>query len=81
MTAKGEVLTPLNDGEVQALAKALTAQGIESVAVCFLHAYANPAHERRVGEILRAASPNCSSRCRTRSSASIANTSAPRPQR
>ena len=32
-------------------------QGIEAVAVCFLHAYANPAHERRVGEILRAANP------------------------
>ena len=30
---------------------------IEAVAVCFLHAYANPAHERRVGEILRAANP------------------------
>ena len=25
--------------------------------MCFLHAYANPAHERRVGEILRAANP------------------------
>src|SRR6266568_2998982 len=55
MTAKGEALTPLNDGEVAALAKALAVQGIESVAVCSLRAYANPAHERRVGEILRAA--------------------------
>jgi N-methylhydantoinase A len=57
MNAKGEVLKPLAENEVQALAKAIAGQGIESVAVCFLHAYANPAHERRVGEILRAANP------------------------
>src|SRR4029077_7516654 len=35
----------------------VAAQNIEAVAVCFLHAYANPAHERRAGEILRAAMP------------------------
>src|SRR5436190_13561988 len=57
MNAKGTVLKPLDEAEVQALAKTLAAQGIEAVAVCFLHAYANPAHERRVGEILRAANP------------------------
>ncbi len=57
MNAKGEVLKPLDEAEVQALAQALAAQSIEAVAVCFLHAYANPAHERRVGEILRAANP------------------------
>ena len=57
MNAKGEVLKPLDEAEVQALAKTLAAQNIEAVAVCFLHAYANPAHERRVGEILRAANP------------------------
>src|SRR6187402_2271859 len=57
INAKGEVLKALNEGEVQALAKAIADQGIESVAVCFLHGYANPAHERRVGEILRAANP------------------------
>src|SRR5882724_424428 len=51
MTAKGDVLTPLDDGEVQGLATALATQNIEAIAVCFLHAYANPAHERRVGEI------------------------------
>ena len=37
--------------------KTIAAQNIEAVAVCFLHAYANPAHERRVGEIFRAAHP------------------------
>src|SRR3954449_12455677 len=55
MNAKGEVLTARNARYAPALAKALAAEGIESVAVCFLHAYANPSHERRVGDILRAA--------------------------
>src|SRR6266540_2244691 len=31
---------------------------VEAVAVCFLHAYANPQHERRVGELIRAAAPD-----------------------
>ena len=57
INAKGEVLTGLNEVEVQALAEVLAAQGIEAVAVCFLHAYANPAHERRTGEMLRASNP------------------------
>jgi N-methylhydantoinase A len=57
INAKGEVLTGLNEIEVQALGEILARQSIEAVAVCFLHAYANPAHERRAGEILRAANP------------------------
>jgi N-methylhydantoinase A len=57
MNAKGAVLKPLDEAEVHGLAKTIAAQNIEAVAVCFLHAYANPAHERRVGEILRAANP------------------------
>src|SRR6185437_10471273 len=55
--AQGAVLTALDEGEVQALVKTFAALNIEAVAVCFLHAYANPAHERRGGDILRAANP------------------------
>ena len=33
-------------------AAVLRREGVESVAVCLLHAYVNPEHERRVGEIL-----------------------------
>jgi N-methylhydantoinase A len=55
--ARGAVLAALAEDEVAALAKTLAAEGIEAVALCFLHAYANPAHERRAGEILRAANP------------------------
>jgi N-methylhydantoinase A len=57
MNAKGMALTSLDESEVQVLAKMLAVKNIEAVAVCFLHAYANPSHERRVGEILRAAHP------------------------
>src|SRR6185312_9485522 len=57
MNAAGAALKALDESEVHALAKTLAAQNIEAVAVCFLHAYANPAHERRVGEILRASNP------------------------
>jgi len=48
----GEVVTPLDEAETRALAGRLREAGVEAVAVCLLHAYANPAHEQRVGEIL-----------------------------
>ncbi len=48
----GEVLTPLDETSVREVAAALRDAGVESVAVCLLHAYVDPAHERRVGEIL-----------------------------
>ncbi|MGI9111953.1 MAG: hydantoinase/oxoprolinase family protein, partial [Gaiellaceae bacterium] len=48
----GEVLTPLDDGSVREAAAILRREEVESVAVCLLHAYVNPAHERRVGAIL-----------------------------
>ena len=57
INASGAVLTPLDDAEVERLGATLGTQKIEAVAVCLLHGYANPAHERRVGEILRAAHP------------------------
>jgi N-methylhydantoinase A len=42
----GTVLTELAAGELDGLVAALRAEGVEAVAVCLLHAYANPAHER-----------------------------------
>jgi N-methylhydantoinase A len=53
MNAAGEVLVPLNAAAVGALAESLFAAKIEAVAVCFLHAYANPAHEILAGDVLR----------------------------
>lgn len=55
VTASGDVLEPLRDEDVRALAAALRGSGAESVAVCFLHAYVNAAHERRAADLLREA--------------------------
>jgi len=53
----GSVHTPLEADDVTAAAEALRDQGIESVAVGFLHAYANPDHERRASDIVRSTLP------------------------
>ena len=50
---RGEVLRPLEEDGVRAAAERIRASGLEAVAVCYLHSFANPAHERRTGEILR----------------------------
>ena len=50
--ARGEVLIPLDRAEAEALADRLAGAGYQSVAVGFLHAYANDAHERMVAEVL-----------------------------
>ena len=56
--ASGEVLDCSMNPTVEAALQTLDAEGVEAVAVCFLHSYANPAHERRAGEILRKARPD-----------------------
>ncbi|MEO3789715.1 hydantoinase/oxoprolinase N-terminal domain-containing protein [Nonomuraea sp. B10E15] len=58
MSARGAVLTPLDPESVRAAAAGIVRRGIGSAAVCLLHAYANPAHERQVAAILRESVPN-----------------------
>jgi N-methylhydantoinase A len=53
----GEVLTPLDEAGLRATVRELDAAGITSLAVSFLHAYANPAHERRAAEIVAEEAP------------------------
>jgi N-methylhydantoinase A len=50
--ADGSVLLPLDEGAVRALVTELRRNDIQSVAICFMHAYANAAPEARVREIL-----------------------------
>src|SRR4029078_366545 len=45
LRVEGAVVTPLDEAEVNAIAERLAAEGVEAVAICFLHAYANPDHE------------------------------------
>ena len=53
----GRPLKELSRGEIDAVVKAVLDANAASVAVCLLHSYANPAHERAIGEALREASP------------------------
>ncbi len=52
ISARGEVLTPLDEPAVSALAAVLERNGVEAVAIGFLHSYANLAHEARARELL-----------------------------
>jgi N-methylhydantoinase A len=48
MSARGEVLKPLDRAALPRIVKQLVDAGIEAVAICFLHAYRNPDHELEV---------------------------------
>ena len=60
MNAAGEALVPLSVSTVQALVPTLAEQRIESVAVGYLHGYANPRHELLTRDVLAAALPELS---------------------
>jgi 5-oxoprolinase (ATP-hydrolysing) len=48
----GEVLEPLDEAEVRGRVRELKEAGVEAVAICLLHSYLNPEHERRIKEIV-----------------------------
>lgn len=52
---EGRVVDALDDAEIDRLVAAVRASGVDTVAVCLLHSFRNPAHETRLGEALRAA--------------------------
>ena len=53
IAAGGAVADALDEASVRAAAEAIRGMDVEAVAVCLLHAFANPVHERRAAEILR----------------------------
>ena len=55
----GAELEPLDEAAVRTAARRLREAGVDSVAVCFLHGYANAEHERRAGALLLAEHPRC----------------------
>jgi len=65
LLAEGRVLQPLDESEARRVIAALVDEGVEALAICLLHAYVNPAHERRLAEIAREIAPalpvSCSS--------------------
>ena len=58
LNAAGDPILPLDEAAVAATAARLAAERIESAAVGLLHSYVNPAHERRVRDILQDALPD-----------------------
>ncbi|MBI2361351.1 MAG: hydantoinase/oxoprolinase family protein [Deltaproteobacteria bacterium] len=57
MTARGEVHTPLEPHAAAAIVAELEHAGVESIAVCLLHSYANPEHEIALGRIIGSVYP------------------------
>jgi N-methylhydantoinase A len=57
LDAFGNVLLPLDEDAVRRAARRLKAEGVEAVAICFLHGYRNGEHERRAAAIVAAEFP------------------------
>ncbi|MCO6450778.1 MAG: hydantoinase/oxoprolinase family protein [Caldilineales bacterium] len=57
MNFRGEELEPLHEEDVQAALDLCRREGVQAVAICFLHSYANPAHEARCAELIRQLAP------------------------
>ena len=60
MDANGDVLAPLDEAAVLAVAERLRVLEVESLAIGFLHSYVNPAHELRAAQLIRSVCPDLS---------------------
>ncbi len=58
LLSSGEIFRPLNKASVTEACRALAAEGVEAVALCFLHSYADPTHERIAGAMVSEALPH-----------------------
>jgi N-methylhydantoinase A len=56
---RGEELRPLDAASVRSAARFFRRHDVRAVGICLMHSYANPAHERRVAEILAEEHPDC----------------------
>jgi N-methylhydantoinase A len=52
ISAQGDVIEHINEEQVREAARSFARQGVDSVAICFLHSFANPVHEERAAEIV-----------------------------
>jgi N-methylhydantoinase A/oxoprolinase/acetone carboxylase beta subunit len=57
LRADGSIEIPLDEGALPRLLNQIDAHKAETIAICLLHSYVNPAHERRLGELIRAERP------------------------
>jgi N-methylhydantoinase A len=58
LSATGDELVPLDTDAVEREAAYLVDAKVDAIALCFLHSYANPAHERKAGALIRAKHPS-----------------------
>jgi N-methylhydantoinase A len=58
LLADGRVLRPLDEEGARRVIRELIAEGVEAIAICLLHAYVNPVHERRLAELIREIAPD-----------------------
>ena len=58
LDAEGRVQRPLELADAERAVRRLLDQGVEAIAVCLLHAYANPAHERLLKEVIEQLAPD-----------------------
>ena len=64
MGPRGEIVTPLDEAAARdRIRRALEGTGCESVAICFLNSYVNPAHERRVAALVAEHFPGAAVTC------------------
>ena len=59
MHASGKVLTALDEASARSAVRNLLEQGCESIAICLINAYINPAHEQRIRDLIREIAPDC----------------------
>ncbi len=57
---RGEVLTPLDMGSVEKVVGIIIEEGVKSVAIALIHAYANPQHELQIAKYIRSKAPHIS---------------------
>jgi N-methylhydantoinase A len=55
----GSVVTPLDEDSVRRAVRRLRDRGVQSIAVCYLFSFMNPAHEERTAELIREEHPGC----------------------
>ena len=58
VTHRGDVVTPLKLDEIEPILKGFEAEGVEAIAVCLLHSYANTNHEQQVCEEIKRLAPD-----------------------
>lgn len=58
IAASGEIRVPLDASTLEPIVEEISRSGIEAVAVCLLHSYRQPVHERMIGDYLRKALPS-----------------------